>query len=231
MEENHKSANNAENVIGWLERLSNLIKKSGIQNIFVTIMVLFLVIIAGEFAFYPEKLINRLEMLKQHAHSESIMKRMESSPKIRETIYHIRKELNADRVFILETHNGGSNLANLPFIYVDLSYAEPVADMAWLESEYTNVRLSRYPFATKMFEDSYWAGTMEEMETIDPELHYNLTNDGVGFLACQILYGNHSPSGVVGVVYKDPEKRPSNETIKKTLIKYRKQLSEYLCND
>ena len=130
----------------------------------------------------------------------------------------------------METHNGGNNLANLPFIYVDLTYAEPKGAMSWMESEYKNVRLSRYPWASEVYSNTYWSGTLESLERLDPELFYRLKNENVVFLAAMMMYGTYNPSGCIGVVYTD-EDIPSDEEIKRILMRYVGMLSPLFNNE
>jgi hypothetical protein len=158
------------------------------------------------------------------------MKRLNNEPQIREAVINLRSDLDADRVYILETHNGGENLANLPFLYVDLTYAEPRSQAAWMEEEYKNVRLSRYPWASEVFRQTYWSGTIEVLEELDPELYYRLKNEDVRFMASMMLYGTYNPCGVVGVVYTD-DNYPSDDTIKRVLMRYATTLSTLLNNE
>ena len=159
-----------DTTIGWIEKLSGVLKKHGLQNILLTMMVLFLTVVVARLTFNPESVFNKMDEIKQKAHTESVMKRLNNEPQIREAVINLRSELDADRVYILETHNGGENLASLPFLYVDLTYAEPRGQTAWMEEEYRNVRLSRYPWASEVFRQTYWSGTVEVLEELDPEL-------------------------------------------------------------
>lgn len=229
-EETPKGSNNAGVALGWIEKIGGMLKKYGLQNIFLSVMVLFLTIVVGQVAFNPEGVLKKVENIKQKAHTEAVMKRLESEPKIRETLVNLRGELRADRVYILETHNGGNNLAGLPFIYVDLTYAEPKNALSWLENEYKNVRLSRYPWATEVYNHTYWSGEVENLESLDPELYYRLKNEGVTFMAVMMMYGSYNPSGVVGVVYTG-DNYPSDENIKRTLMRYVNALAPLFNNE
>ena len=217
--------------ISWLERLSNFIKKTGLKDIIVTIMVFFIVIVVGYVAFNPSGTIERFEQAMNKKHTESVMKRLNNEPKIRENLISLKNELNADRVYVLETHNGGSNLAGLPFLYVDLTYAEPKNVLSWLENEYKNVRLSRYPWASAVFENTFWSAPIEDLEELDPELYYRLKNEDVDYMAAIMMYGTYNPSGVIGVVYTDRSKAPSRKEINKILIKYCSTLSALFNNE
>ena len=230
MEETPQGSNNAGVVIGWIEKLSGLIKNVGLQNIITTIMLLFLVIIVGQTAFNPIGFVKKIQDIEAQQHTESVIKRIKAEPQIRELLVDLRGELNADRVYILETHNGGNNLANLPFLYVDLTYAEPKNVLTWMENEYKNVRLSRYPWATHLFDETYYCGDVEKMKDIDPELYYRLKNEDVKYMSSVMIYGKYNPSGVLGVVYTT-DNIPSENSIRRTLTKYASSLSILLNNE
>lgn len=218
-------SNNVGNTIGWVERLTNLLKKSGLQNIILTILVLFVVTVAAQFVFNPEGIIEKYEEINEKRHTEAVIKRLENEPEIRANLISLKNELQADRVYILETHNGGTNLAGLPFLYVDLTYAEPKSSLTWLESEYKNVRLSRYPWATELYQNSYYSEPVDYLKNLDPELYFRLTSENVSYMAAIMMYGKNNPSGVIGVVYTNGDVMPSKDEIRKTLIKYSTILS------
>ena len=218
------------NTLNWIERVGEMLKKHGLQNILLTIMVLFLTIVVGRVAIEPEILFNKMEEIKQKNHTESVLKRINNEPQIREAVINLRGELDADRVYILETHNGGENLSSLPFLYVDLTYAEPRNQASWMEDEYKNVRLSRYPWATEVFKSTYWSDDIENLDELDPELYLRLKSEGAKFMAVMMLYGTYNPCGVVGVVYTD-EDHPSDEQIKRVLMRYATTLSTLLNNE
>ena len=46
-EETPKGSNNAGAALGWLEKVGGMLKKYGLQNIFISVMVLFLTIVEG----------------------------------------------------------------------------------------------------------------------------------------------------------------------------------------
>ena len=216
--------------LNWIERIGEMLKKHGLQNIIMTIMVLFLTVVVGRFVLNPESLFYKFEEIKQKNHTESVLKRINNEPKIREAIMNLRVELNADRVYILETHNGGENLSSLPFLYVDLTYAEPKNQAAWMEDEYKNVRLSRYPWASEVFKSTYWSDNISNMTELDPELYYRLTNEKAVFMAVLMLYGTYNPCGVVGVVYTS-DNHPSDDEIRRVLMRYGTTLSALLNNE
>lgn len=223
-------SNNAGTVIGWFAKIGEWVEKHGLKSTFTGILVTFIAIIVGYFAFNPEAMFDKFREIEVKAHNEAIQKRIAAEPQIRASLIELRNVLFADRAYILETHNGGSNLSNLPFLYVDLTYAEPKKDFSWLESEYKNIRLSRYPWATHVYDNSFWFGPIEDLLTEDPELYYRLQSENVKYMGMLMMYGIYNPSGVLGVVYSE-DVQPSVLEIKQTLLKYSALLSPLLNNE
>lgn len=221
---------NVDKTISFIDRIGKMLKKWGLQNILLFIMVLFLTAAASTMLLNPESIYNKMEQIKQKSHTESVMKRINNEPRIRENLVNLKAELKADRVFVLETHNGGTNLSNLPFLYVDLTYAEPRAQLAWMEDEYKNVRLSRHPWATEVFKNTYWSGEVESLELLDPELYHRLKNEDVVFFAAVMMFGTYNPSGVLGVVYTSDE-HPDDEVIRRIIFRYSSSLAILFNNE
>ena len=216
-----QGSNNAEKVVGWIERLSALLKKNGLQNILVTFMVVFIAIVVGHIAFNPSSFVNKIEEVQNKQHAEYVLKRLEADPYIYSNLTNLLKECNSQKALVFETHNGGSNLSSLPFLYVDLTYCIPKSEMEILEPEYKNVRLSRYPWASHMYTNNMWLGDVEELKEIDPELYYRLIKDDVVYMGAILVYGNDSlPCGMVLVVYTKSDEIPSSAEIAKVLQKY-----------
>lgn len=224
-----QGSNNAGNVVGWIERLSTLLKKVGLQNLLVTIMILFLVIVVGHIAYDPTSFIERVEKVREEQHNESVFKRLQADPEIYDNLYRISEESNSDKVVVFEAHNGGSNLSNLPFLYIDLTYCIPKTEMSWMEPEYKNVRLSRYPWATYMYNQGYWCGYIDEFKEMDPELYYRLQKDSVVYMGAMLIYGNGSlPCGMICIIYSNENKLPTETEIMRVMHKYSSILSSLL---
>lgn len=231
MEETPQGSNNAGNVVGWIERIVQIVKKYGIQQIFMSFLVLFMAIMIGIFAFNPNATLKKIEKAQNKAHTEAVMKRIKAEPKIREALIGFKDDVRADRTFILEAHNGGNNLTNLPFLYVDLTYSEPKNSLTWLENEYRNVRLSHYPLASYIFDNNFWFGSIEELKEIDEELSLRLQKEDVKYFGMMMMYGEYNPSGTIGVVYSDEYHLPTKIEIRKAMLKYSSAISPLLNNE
>lgn len=229
MENNEQTTNQVEKTLSWVERVGNMVRRTGIRDIILGIMVLFIVIVVGKVAFDPASFMDRIDKVRNERHAESVLKRINSYGEINSTMLAIQAETRADRVLIYETHNGGSNLANLPFLYVDLTYGIPKDEFDVLIDEYKNVRLSRYPWATALYEHNVWSAPIEEMENVDPELYYRLKKEEVDYFYAILLYGKDTlPCGFVALVYKDRANMPDRREVAKVMLKYSNILATIL---
>ena len=223
-------SNNSGNVIGWLERLLKLKKDYGLGNILTALMVLFITIVIGVIAFKPSIIVDEVQRIQTEQHQKAVDKRIKADPEIRETITDLRIELGADRVFIVEAHNGGTNLTNLPFLYVDMTYENVRQDEILLEDEYKNVRLQRYSFCTYMYSNNYFYGGIDDLTEIDPVFSYRIQGDGVKYLSVVMLYGQYTVIGALGLEYTTSEPADPN-TIRIEMHKRANRLAILLNND
>ena len=220
-----------DEVITLMERVNGFIDKHGLKGTFTALLTIFIAACVGYCVFNPGVVFERIQQIQTERHNEAIRARLNVDPKIRSYLMEMKTELHADRTYILETHNGGTNLTKLPFVYVDLTYAEPRKNFAWLEIEYNNLRLSRYPLAAHIFNHGFWFGPISDIEKIDSELNQRLSKEGVSYMGMVMLYGEDlMPSGTLGVVYENDDDRPSDVEILRIMNKYSNIISNLLEN-
>ena len=215
------TVNEANGLLGLMERIKRFINKEGLKGTFTSLLTLFIAVVIGYFIFNPGSFFERFQNFSNERHEEAIIARMEADPQIREYLTAMKNELAADRTYVLEAHNGGSNLSNLPFLYTDLTYMVPRGSFGELEEEYRNFRLSRFPWASYVVENSFWFGPIEDTFDNDPELYYKLQKEGVTYMGMMLLHGNKAiPSGCLGVVYTEGQTVPDEITVIKIMQKY-----------
>ena len=225
------SPEQVDKVITLMERVRGFIDKYGLKGTFTTLLTVFIAACVGYYAFNPGVILEQAQQIQIERHNEAVKARLNADPKIRSYLLEMKVELDADRTFILETHNGGTNLTNLPFLYVDLTYAEPRNNLSWLEMEYNNLRLSRYPWANYIFNHGFWFGSISDIEEIDSELNQRLSKEGVSYMGMVMMYGEDSmPSGTLGVVYENDGDRPNDVEVLKIMQKYSNIISNLLEN-
>lgn len=239
MEENKKiteemktSTDELNGVVGLMERIQSFISKHGLKGTFTSLLTLFIAATVGYFIINPGVFFEKFNEFSQAKHEEAIKQRLEADPKIRTLLAEFRADGVADRAYILEAHNGGGNLNNLPFLYADLTYLEPKGIYDYVELEYKNFRLSRYPWASYVMEQGMWFGSIEDCRNADPELYYRLEKEGVGYMGMYVMHGkNGLPSACLGIIFnKECEYVPDEKTILKSMQKYANLINPYLVN-
>lgn len=225
------SPEQVDKVITLMERVKGFIDKHGLKGTFTTLLTVFIAACVGYCVFNPGVVFEKVQEIQIEKHNEAVKARLNADPKIRSYLMEMRAELGADRTYILETHNGGTNLTNLPFLYVDLTYAEPRSNLSWLEMEYTNLRLSRYPWAAYVYNHGFWFGPVSDVQEVDDELYQRLTKEGVAYMGMVMMYGEDSmPSGTLGVVYEHDGDRPNNTEVLRIMQKYSNIIANLLEN-
>lgn len=230
LNENKEKMNAGGTLLGWLQQVATLITKNGLKGTFTALVVLVLVIMVGSAMLNPAPIMERIEKISETKHTEAVNLRMENDKIIQDAIKTMRMDLSADRILVFETHNGGTSLSNLPFLYVDMTYEEYKRGLYPLADEYKNLRLSRYPFFMSLYKNVYWFGPVEEMEDRDPSLYFRMKEDGDKYIGFMITYGQDVVSGCVCVVYNDSTDVP-REQIRSTMYKYGSMIGPLLNKD
>ena len=164
-----------EKGIGWLQKLLHLQEKFGFFSILKSLFILLITGYVVFFALNPRYQLDIMEQMQTEQHNDAVSRRMSADANIRMIFNRILPTLDADRVWLIELHNGAKNLTSgLPFLYGDMRI-EAVSDgVLNVDEEYTDFSLSKYPFIAKIFEDGYFYGHIESMREFDerPYLPY-----------------------------------------------------------
>ena len=122
--------------LGFLEKTLKLIEKYGLFKIFKALCVIALfvyvmckgaTIVENIVEKVTKETINDEKVEKDRLHDIAMERRQEIKPLIDNVLMSALNQLNADRVFIIEMHNGTNNTSGLPFLYGEMTY-ETVAD-------------------------------------------------------------------------------------------------------
>lgn len=223
------TTNEVDGVVGLMEKIANFFTRHGLKGTFTTFLMLILTSMVGYFVLNPGVIFDKYQEIMFERHNEAVQKRMDNDPKIRENLLNMRDELDADRAFILEAHNGGSNLSTLPFLFVDMTYESVSPGIPTLQEEYNNMRLQKYAFCEYAYTNVYWSGNVEELKEMDEHLYYRIKGDGVDYFAVLVLYGEKTVIGAIGIEYiKEPE--ANEKKIHQTMLKYGSRLTVLLNN-
>lgn len=173
--------------LGWLDKALNIVDKYKFRTIFKGIIIILIVAATVGFVSNPTYIFEKYKEWSDQQHKELLEKRMKNNEKLHLKAEQLLYRINADRVMILELHNGLENNAGLPFSKCSATYealnigVKPVAD------QYQNVNLSLMPFATFLFEKGYYCGNVEDLAQIDRGLYYKMmANETTHFAACVV---------------------------------------------
>ena len=191
-----------EKGIGWLQKLLHLQEKFGFFSILKSLFILLITGYVVFFALNPRYLLDKMEQVQTEQHNDAVSRRMSADANIRMIFNRILPTLDADRVWLIELHNGAKNLTTgLPFLYGDMRI-EAVSDgVLNVDEEYTDFSLSKYPFIAKIFEDGYFYGHIESMREFDERLYYKFKSNDVNEIALLALYQGDKPLGVLGISF------------------------------
>ena len=80
------------------------------------------------------------------AHDTAMDFRRSIKEEIDGILNNVLTKTNADRVFVLELHNGTNNTAGLPFIYAEMTYCAIAENIHHIDEDNINLNLSRFNF-------------------------------------------------------------------------------------
>ena len=211
----------------FLERLIEMTKKYGIgRMIFGTLFFVFFSYMIY-IAVNPSVVFDRYEKYITEVHANSVDYRMESAPIIRAYLNQLASETGAERAYILEFHNGKANPTGLQWQFGDLTFINDGTDD--ISDEIQNVSLSRYNFANLVHEDSYWAGGIEELVSIDERFYNRMRLNGGIYYAFQMIYGAEKKEiGILGISFVEEDAIPDRHTALMAVHKYAAAISPYL---
>lgn len=189
--------------LGWLEKALSIVEKYKLITIFKAIFVALLVMVVIAFISHPTWVFERYEEWRKKEHDEKIELRQQNSRKLQALSEKIMYKVDAERIIILECHNGNENSNGLPFSKCSATYEALNDNVAPVAAQYQNVNLSLMPFASYLFEHKYFCGNVEEIENIDRALYHKMAGNGTQHFAAIVVDGIDKPLAFVFISFKD----------------------------
>lgn len=217
---------------GMLEKMVKLTSKYGAWNIVKAIMIIaaFLTVMwsATHLDTIFERVINKQNEENVEYHENVMKRRNEIKPKIDLILKNTLEELNADRVFVIEMHNGTNSLSGLPFVYCEMTYETCKKGIMRVDDEYGSVVLSRYNLPYYMAENRVYAGTVDELEEIDPKLAHRMRDNGTKYICVANMYSIDSYIGYVGIGYAEDSEVADEEKLRNEVFILSQRISTLL---
>lgn len=206
--------------IDWINQMCDLITKHGVWKLLMS--MLFLGVIAGGIWAVANSRdilqhISETQVdIDKTRHAELLQYRMEIEPKIDKLLQVTMDSLKADRIFILEPHNGTSTLNGIPFWYLNMSFERTHENMAAVKRFYKDIEANEFPLAYRVFIEHEWAGTIEELSKIDSKLAKFMKVNDAEYMKVVSMMGTDTFLGFVGITYTNLENVP--EEIKRRSV-------------
>lgn len=223
--------------LGFLEKTVKLIEKYGLFKIFkaLCVIALFVYVMCNGANLIEDivervtrETINDAAVEKVRLHDIALEKRQYIKPQIDSLLQATLYDLNADRAFVIEMHNGTNNVSGLPFLYGEMTYENVAEGITHIEDDYTNVNLSRFSFPTYLEKEHIWMGSVEELTEVDKKLAQRLISNDVTYIAIANIHGIKNELGFFGVTYCNGKEPKSQHDILQKMIKNTQLLSTLL---
>lgn len=195
--------------LGFLEKVIKIINKYGIFKVFQALCVIgifvYLMYNAHNVGQAVQNIVrteieNHNEKVEQE-HNDALIVRQKIKPKIDSILTDALTRMNADRVFVMEMHNGNNNTSGLPFLYGEMTYEQVRNGVSHIDDDYINLNLSRFTFPLYLEREHLWQGTTEDLSKIDDKLSKRLLSNDVSYLAITQIHGFSNIIGYFGVSY------------------------------
>lgn len=186
----------------------------GLGYLAVLACVLFTAISLFNLDYTVQKAIESHDVAQTEAHDRAVEKRYQNSPKIDQILNEVLYKYGADRVCVVEMHNGTKNVAGLPFIYGEMTYEVCRNGILPVDADYTQFNLSRLSFPTFMFEHNAYCGGMNDLGRIDDKFAERLLVNNSTYLCGYTLHGSENVIGYFGVIWCGGYPTETNQLMK-----------------
>lgn len=181
-----------DKIVGWFESVVRIVHKYGMKTICFTFLTVtaFIALIMFAHALDNQQIIEKWLVGKEQEHVIGNNIRKEVNPKVTKSMTKLLYKMNADRVCVLEMHNGKENPTSLPFIYCDMTYEETKDSISYISEEYVDLNMSKYTFPEYLYKHRYFIGDVDKIYSIDKKLALRLEANGVEYCGIILLRTN-----------------------------------------
>ena len=209
---------------------------ASIVKIFKVFFVTFFFVAAGLVAVYAYNIVNNKETVESKKTGNSLTEEEKEkirdivTPKIQYDLEALLYQINADRVFIFEMHNGQNNLSGLPFPFANMSYEEVNISrrIDKVYHKYKDVPLTQYKYPEYLRQNKFMMGTIEEVEKIDYDYAKRASEDGCKYMVVQYLNVSGKPLAFLGASYHNLSYVPSDSLIRDRFTGFSSAITELL---
>ena len=166
-----------------------------------------------------DKVAESVSQAREERRKDGDMLRLKADENIRGELLWLIDATHADRAFVMEFHNGSSNLSSgLPFAFLDLTLDVGAEDVPPLRaSEFKDLRTAQYPMVSLLLAHGYWYGTLDDVKAVDQRLYYHLAAHDVSEVAVMKLPNKGMSPGFVCLTWHGEHKmdpKPTGDAIR-----------------
>lgn len=211
--------NNLNTFLGVFEKIVLFFQKYKVWDILKALVFSILIGYVIYFAIYPEVIFEKIDEIREKIHTEQIEQRINNNEKLHIIIERLMFKIDADRILLLECHNGGNSLSGLPFAKISAIYESLNDSVLPISQDFQQQQLSLYPFSSYLFNNKYFYGDTEELLNIDKGLFYKFKSHNINHFACYVLYGvDNRPLAFLLVGYEKLTEKHNCKYIKELII-------------
>lgn len=137
----------------------------------------------------------------QVRHSRGTIRRKNVSPEIQKILSTLLKETGGDRALLFEFSNGKSNLAGLPFLFINATSESLSIGTSSVAHLYQRINLSLFAnFVQELEEHSYfYVENVEEIKDTYPFIYNFVKPNGVKSMLFYSIYGVEDTLGFIAL--------------------------------
>lgn len=217
MEKSKQNIEDTTTALGWFERVLDIANKYRIQTVLKSVFIILL--IAGTVGFIknPCWIFEKYQDWQDKQHIEKLAHRLEHNEKLHIMTEKLMYKVNADRVLLLELHNGNTGLGGFPFAKCSATYEALNDGIVPVAHQYQDLNLSLMPFASKLFDEGYWCGDTQDLKEIDKALCYRMLGNDTSHFAGIVIQGVDKPIAFLFVKFRDIGNEHNCEEIKRVI--------------
>lgn len=217
MEKSKQNIEDTTTALGWFERVLGMADKYRITTVLKSVFIILL--IAGTVGFIknPTWIFEKYQDWQDKQHIEKLAHRLEHNEKLHIMTEKLMYKVNADRVLLLELHNGNTGLGGFPFAKCSATYEALNDGIVPVAHQYQDLNLSLMPFASKLFDEGYWCGDTQDLKEIDKALCYRMLGNDTSHFAGIVIQGVDKPIAFLFVKFKDVGDEHNCDEIKRII--------------
>lgn len=193
-----------EKGLSFIEKALGIVEKYRIKTILKAVLVVLIAAATIGFIKNPYAPFEWYDAWKEKQHQEQMDLRNANNQKIQHLLDKSLYKIGADRITVLELHNGQTGIGGLPFTKCSATFEVMDDGIIPIAQQYQDQQLSLIPFSHYLAENGYFCGDLETLETIDRGLYHRMASNGTIHFAACLIEGVEKPLAFLFVSFNEP---------------------------